>query len=498
MKVPQPLYDQVMTWLKEDKKNYIGGKWVLGEGKPITIINPATEEPLVTYQSASVAQVNAAIDSAEYEFAQKTWAKMQARDRADVIRQLGAVVRKHRMELALIESLQNGKTFSEAYDDDMPDSADVFDYYAGWTDKFYGEVAPVGYNSLNYILREPLGVCGLIVPWNFPLLLAMWKLAPALATNNTVVMKPSNCTPLTLLRVMEYADKELNLPPGLINIVLGSGKEVGDALTASPKVAKISFTGSTGVGKKILESSGQFHLRQHSLELGGKSANIFFEDTPNIDEAIARSFMVMFRQKGEKCSEPTRFIIHESLYKKVSEKLVAMANAYRLGNPLEETTEQGPQCNSHHYQSIITYLEEAKRIGLQQLCGGLPEKKGDLAKGYYIKPTIYGDVDPNCRLAQEEIFGPLLCLFPFKTDAEALALANNSQYGLAAGLYTANISRAHTFARDLQAGMIFINKYGQYDFAAPFGGTKQSGLGREMAIHSMEAYTQVKSVLIAL
>ena len=497
MKLRKELFDQVMDWMKKEKKNYIGGEWVSGQGKPITLVNPATEEALLTYQGASVAQVKDAVASADIEFKKQTWGSRPARELADLLRKLGNVARVHIEELALIESLQNGKTFTEAYADDMPDCADIFDYYAGWTDKFYGEFMPVGPKNMNYVIREPLGVCGLIVPWNFPLLLTMWKIAPALATR-TVVVKPSSYTPLSFVRFMEYADKELDLPPGLINMVLGSGREVGDALTASDKVAKISFTGSTEVGKKIMENSGKHHLRQHSLELGGKSANIFFADTPDLDAAILRSFNVMFSQKGEKCSEPTRFIIHESLYKKVADKLVEMANAYRLGDPLKEETQQGPQCHKQHYESVISYLEEAQRSCLKKLCGGMPEKTGETAKGYYIRPTIYGEVDPGSRLAQEEIFGPLLCLFPFKTDDEALEIANNSQYGLAAGLYTADVSRAHTFARDLQAGMIFINKYGQYDFAAPFGGTKQSGIGREMGIHSMEAYTQVKSVLLAL
>jgi acyl-CoA reductase-like NAD-dependent aldehyde dehydrogenase len=394
--------------------------------------------------------------------------------------------------------LQNGKTFNESLFDDLPDSADVFDYYAGWTDKYYGELGPVGHGSINYIVREPLGVCGLIVPWNFPLLLTMWKVAPALAANNTVVVKPSSYTPLSFIRFMELLDAELKLPPGLINMVLGEGREVGDAMTASDRIAKISFTGSTAVGRKIMEGSGRHHLRQLSLELGGKSPCIFFEDTPDLDAAIDRAYHVMFSQKGEKCTEPTRFIIHEKIYRHVADRLVAKAKAYRLGDPLKEETQQGAQCHRQHFESVVGYLGEAERTGLKKLCGGMPEKKGDIAKGFYVLPTIYDDVDPDCRLAQEEIFGPLLCLFPFKTDEQAIEMANNSQYGLAAGLYTANLSRAHVVARELKAGQIFVNKYGQYDFAAPFGGYKQSGTGREMGIHSMEAYTQVKSVLILL
>ena len=498
MQVPPELLQRVQKWLKQEKKSYINGQWVRGEGKGITLYNPATEEVLCEYAGLSEAQLNDAIEAADTEFKKQTFGNLPARDRAVLLRKMGDIVRRNTQELALIETLQNGKTFVESLGDDLPDSADVFDYYAGWTDKFYGEVSPTGAGTLNYILREPLGVCGLIVPWNFPLLLTMWKLAPALATNNTVVVKPSSYTPLSFIRFMELLDAELQLPPGLINMVLGQGSLVGNALTASPKVAKISFTGSTEVGKKIMEGSGKNHLRPLSLELGGKSPCIFFEDTPNLDAAIARAYQVMFSQKGEKCSEPTRFIIHRSIYKKVADALVERAKAYRLGNPLDPNTQQGAQCHKQHFESICNYLEEGKRIGLKQLCGGLPAKTGDLAKGYYVLPTIYDNVDPNCRLAQEEIFGPLLCLFPFETDEEAIALANNTPYGLAAGLYTANISRAHTLARELQAGQIFINKYGQYDFAAPFGGTKQSGLGREMGVHSIEAFTQVKSVLIQL
>lgn len=498
MQVSPALFDRVSKWLKQEKKSYFNGQWVSGEGEAITLYNPATEEKICEYASLSQKQLECAIDGAEAEFKSQTWGKLPARERARLLRQLGEVVRENTEELALIETLQNGKTFLESLNDDLPDSADVFDYYAGWTDKFYGELGPVGYGSLNYIVREPLGVCGLIVPWNFPLLMTMWKLAPALTANNTVVIKPSSYTPLSFIRFMELMVERVKLPAGLINMVLGQGRAIGDALTASKKVNKISFTGSTVVGKKIMENSGQNHLRSLSLELGGKSPCIFFEDTPNLDEAINRSFHVMFSQKGEKCTEPTRFIIHESIYKEVSEKLVAKAKAYRLGDPLKPETQQGAQCHRAHYESIVGYLEEAERIGLNKLCGGMPEKKGEIAKGLYVLPTIYGDVDPNCKLAQEEIFGPLLCLFPFKTDEQAIEIANNSEYGLAAGFYTANLSRAHTVARELQAGQIFINKYGQYDFSAPFGGLKQSGLGREMGIHSMEAFTQVKSVLISI
>jgi acyl-CoA reductase-like NAD-dependent aldehyde dehydrogenase len=498
MKVSSELLARVTKWLQQEKKSYIDGQWVAGEGEVITLFNPATEEKLCAYAGLSEKQLDFAIDSAETEFRKFTWGRLAARDRANLLRKMGEIVRRNTEELALIETLQNGKTFNESLFDDLPDSADVFDYYAGWTDKHYGELGPVGHGSLNYIVREPLGVCGLIVPWNFPLLLTMWKVAPALAANNTIIVKPSSYTPLSFIRFMELLDAELELPPGLINMTLGEGRRIGDALTASPKVAKISFTGSTSVGRKIMEKSGQHHLRALSLELGGKSPCIFFEDTPNLDTAVDRAYHVMFSQKGEKCTEPTRFIIHESIYERVAKRLVEKAANYRLGDPLKEETQQGAQCHRQHFESVIAYLDEAKRIGLKKLCGGLPEKKGEIAKGFYVLPTIYGEVAPDCRLAQEEIFGPLLCLFPFKTDTEAVELANNSAYGLAAGLYTANISRAHSIARDLQAGQIFVNKYGQYDFAAPFGGVKQSGLGREMGIHSMDAYTQVKSVLIAL
>jgi acyl-CoA reductase-like NAD-dependent aldehyde dehydrogenase len=498
MKISSELLARVTKWLQQEKRNYIDGQWVAGEGGAITLYNPATEEVLCQYAGVNEKQLDIAIDAAGEEFRKFTWGRLAPRERANLLRRMGEIVRKNAEELALIETLQNGKTFNESLFDDLPDSADVFDYYAGWTDKYYGELGPVAYGSLNYIVREPLGVCGLIVPWNFPLYLTTQKVAPALATNNAIVVKPSSYTPLSFIRFMELLDAEMKLPPGLINMVLGAGRVVGDALSASPKVAKISFTGSTEVGRRIMEMSGKHHLRPLSLELGGKSPCIFFEDAPNLDAAIDRAYHVMFSQKGEKCTEPTRFIIHESIYQRVAQRLVEKATAYRLGNPLEEETQQGAQCHRQHFESVVGYLEEAGRIGLKKLCGGLPEKKGDLAKGFFVLPTIYDDVDPNCRLAQEEIFGPLLCLFPFKTDAEAVELANNSSYGLAAGFYTANVSRAHAVARDLQAGQIFVNKYGQYDFAAPFGGTKQSGLGREVSIHSMEAFTQVKSVLIAL
>jgi len=483
--------DWAKQWLERPLRHYWGGEWHSGHGAhPFESTNPATESFLANVPEGGPSEMNAAVIAAEAGF-QGPWRSLPKRERARVLRQIGELVRTHQAELATLEALSNGKTYREAFQDDLPDSADVFDYYAGWTDKFYGESCPVDGTFVNFTQRDPLGVCGLIVPWNFPLLLANWKIAPALAMGNTVVVKPAPFTSLSLLRFVELVHEAKLLPPGVLNVVLG-GAEAGEAMTRHPKIAKVSFTGSTSVGRRVVEGSAASNLKGVTLELGGKSPNIIFDDVADLDGVIQRSFSAMFSHKGEKCSEPTRFFLHEKIYSRFLEGLLPKVNAVVCGDPFDPATTQGAQCHRAQFEKILSYIDIGKHEGAKLLAGG--ERVGE--KGYFIRPTVFGEVTQKMRIAQEEIFGPVVACIPFKTEDEVLAMANDTGYGLAAGLYTSDVSRAHRVAQKLDAGMVFVNHYGCYDFSSPFGGVKESGWGREMAVHSLESYTKVKSIWV--
>ncbi|NRA54531.1 MAG: aldehyde dehydrogenase family protein [Gammaproteobacteria bacterium] len=487
--------DWATQWLKQPKKQYIGGQWVSGASRESWIVkNPANGQDLCQFSMADASQVEAMARVAKQCHQDKTWAKSNRTARANMLREIGRLIREHTEQLAVLETLANGKLYSESITDDIPTCADIFDYYAGWTDKYYGETSPVDDGYLNYTLQEPVGVCGLIAPWNFPLYQASLKIAPALAMGNAIIVKPSEYTPLTTIYLFELIDQYLDLPPGVINLLLTDG-EIANQLTISDNVDKISFTGSTDVGRKIVQNSGKSNLKAATLELGGKSPCIFFEDTPNLAGAIDRAFNVMFSHKGEKCSEPTRFLIHDSIYDQVLSALIEKANAVKCGNPFEPGITQGAQCNEAQFNKIMQYIEIGKTEA-ELVAGGMADTEGDNASGYFIRPTIFSNVDQRARIAQEEIFGPILCCTRFKTTAEAVAMANDTAFGLAAGIYTSNISRAHRVAEQIDAGMLFINRYGCYGLSSPFGGFKQSGWGKEMAIHSLSSYTKTKCIWI--
>ncbi len=482
-------------WLSQPKQQYINGEWVTGaSAESWTVKNPANGQALCSFAMADAEQVETTAQIANQRHEAGTWSKVSRTKRANILREIARIIRENTEKLALLETLPNGKLFSESMVDDIPTCADIFEYYAGWTDKYYGETSPVEDGFLNYTLKEPVGVCGLIAPWNFPLYQASLKIAPALAMGNTVIIKPSEYTPLTVIYLMELIDSQLDIPAGVINVLLTNG-QMANQMTLSNNVHKISFTGSTGVGRKIVQNSGLSNLKAATLELGGKSPCIFFADTPDLDGAIDRAFTVMFSHKGEKCSEPTRFIIHDSIYDYVLEKLVAKADAIKCGDPLEAGVDQGPQCNEVQFNKIMEYIEIGKTEA-KLVAGGYADTEGDNANGYFIRPTIFSDVAPDARIAQEEIFGPVLSCIRFQTTEEAVAIANSTEFGLAAGLYTADVSRAHRVAEQLDAGMLFINRYGCYGLAAPFGGFRQSGWGKEMAIHSLASYTKTKGVWV--
>jgi aldehyde dehydrogenase (NAD+) len=490
------LRERASTWANKRQALYIDGRW-REAARVEPCLDPSRRAAICEVGQASQAEVDEAVAAARAAFRGPAWAGMTRKERGDRLRRAGQIIRENTEELAGIIALENGKTFVEARDDDMPDTADIFDYYAGWVDKFYGETAPVEKGFLNYIVHEPVGVCGLIVPWNFPLLLAMWKIAPALAMGNTVVVKPSEQTPLSLIRCFELFDEAELFPPGVLNLVTGDGV-VGAMISAHRDIDKVSFTGSTASGKKVASAASLSNLKTVSLELGGKAPVILFDDLPDFDAAVARCAHVHFSQKGEKCTEPTRLIIQDALYDRFAAAIVERARAIRCGDPFDPATGQGPQCGQAQFEKIMGYIAQGQADGATLLSGGHALSPSAAPEGYFIEPTVFGDVDNRMSIACEEIFGPVLVLQRFTTEEQALRMANDTPYGLAAGVYTANLSRAHRVAGALEAGQVFVNRYGCYDFASPFGGFRQSGWGKEMGIHSLSAYTRQKSVWIAL
>ncbi|WP_239912519.1 aldehyde dehydrogenase family protein [Vibrio harveyi] len=482
-------------WLSKDKKQFIGGQWVLGNLENNWMVtNPSNRDVLCNIPLADEQLVEEATVVASQAHQSGVWSKVSRTERAKVLRDIAQVIRDHTEVLAVLETLPNGKLLTESLADDIPTCADIFEYYAGWTDKFYGETSPVDPEYLNFTNKEPVGVCALIAPWNFPLYQAALKIAPALAMGNTVILKPSEFTPLTSLYLIEKIVENVDIPDGVLNLVIADGS-ASNQLTVSNNVQKVSFTGSTPIGRKIIENSGQSNMKSVTLELGGKSPCIFFEDTENLDAAIDRAFTVMFSHKGEKCSEPTRFLIQEGVYDYVLEKLIAKAEAVKCGDPLDPESEQGPQCNEAQFNKIMSYIEIGKTEA-KLVAGGTRDTSNGNDNGYFVRPTIFSEVPEDARIAREEIFGPVLSCIKFRTEEDAVRIANNTEYGLAAGIYTSNVTRAHRMVEQIDAGMVFVNKYGCYGLASPFGGFKQSGWGKEMAIHSLSSYTKTKSIWV--
>ncbi len=470
----------------------IGGKFQSAvSGRKFQTLNPATEEVLAEVAEAGATDVDSAVKAARTAFNRKAWQTMAARERSKLLWKVGDLITKNIDELARLESMNNGKPLFESRYVDIPSAAETFYYYAGWCTKIEGETIPVPGNFLNYTLREPYGVCGIITPWNFPLLMVAWKIAPALACGNTVVLKPAEQTPLTALCLGALC-QEAGFPDGVVNIVPGFGETAGRAIVAHSDVDKISFTGSTAVGKEIMRSAADT-MKKVSLELGGKSPNIVFADA-DLDAAAKGAFNGIFYGKGEVCAAGSRLLVEEKVHDALMQKLLDRAKELEPGDPLSIKTRLGALVSRAQMERVLGYVE----TGLAE--GATPVLRGERAgeKGFFVKPTIFDRVDPRMRIAQEEIFGPVLSTITFSGMDEMVEKTNATIYGLAAAVWTRDVAKAHKVARQIQAGTVWINSYNMLCEQSPFGGYKQSGFGRELGRHGIDLYTQVKSVWVSL
>jgi acyl-CoA reductase-like NAD-dependent aldehyde dehydrogenase len=489
-----------VTAVKESLKPFklfINGKWEESlSGRTIPVMNPATGEQLTIVPDAGPEDVDRAVKAARRSFEDRVWRKMDVSRRERIIWRIGELIEKNKEELGTLECLENGKTFREALRGDIPPTSDIFYYYAGWARKIYGETIPVDGNYLNYTLREPVGVVGMITPWNYPMLLAAWKVAPALATGCSMVLKPSELTPLTTFKLAQYC-LEAGVPEGVVNVVTGFGPTAGEALGRHLDVDKIAFTGSIRTARALLKASGESNLKRLSLELGGKSPNIIFPDA-DLERAMKAAFWGIYANKGEVCSAGSRLLVHEKIYEEFLNRLADRARRMRVGNPLDPQTEMGSQISQGQLDKILGYIESGKQEGARLLCGGERDVEGEKAKGFFVKPTIFAEVRPQMKIAQEEIFGPVLAALKFRDPEEAAEIANSTIYGLVSAVWTRDIGVAHRLAQQIKAGSVWINAYNCFDSSSPFGGYKQSGFGREMGPHALESYTQVKSVWVSL
>ncbi|MGZ3365627.1 MAG: aldehyde dehydrogenase family protein [Caulobacteraceae bacterium] len=472
-------------------KLLIGGQWVDGEaGATIDVVNPYDGSTIVSIAEGREEDVERAVRAAKAAY--PAWAKLPAHERGRLLLKLADRIEADGEHLARLESQNTGHPIRDCLNLDVPRTVLCFRDFGGMADKLEGSVIPVDAGFLNFVDREPIGVVGAIVPWNFPLMFTSWKLGPALAAGNTVVIKPSEITPLSTLRVGELM-LEVGFPPGVVNIVTGYGNTVGQRIAEHREIGKVSFTGSTNVGRKVVEASAG-NLKKVQLELGGKGPNIIFEDA-NIPAAVGGSAFAIFHNQGQACIAGSRLIIHESVKDAFLDRFIGLARSIRLGDPLDSETEMGPLTSKVHHERVLSFIEVAKGQGSQILSGGRVPEAGALSNGYFIEPTIV-TAKPEDRVSREEVFGPFVSVTTFKTDEEALALANGVAYGLGAGLWTQNLTRAHRFAKAIHAGMVWINCYKRVHPGSPFGGFGESGYGREMGFEAMREYTQPKSVWI--
>ena len=471
---------------------FIDGKWVPSvSGKTFATINPATEEEICQVAEGDAADVDAAAKAARHAFEDGPWARMDARDRGRLMYLLADRMESELEQLAALETLDNGKPISEAKTADLPLAIDCLRYYAGYADKIHGKTIPIRGNHLCYTKSEPIGVAGQIIPWNFPILMTAWKWGPALAAGCTIVMKPAEQTPLTCLRMAQLA-KEVGIPDGVINVVPGFGPTAGAACVKHPLIDKIAFTGEHRTAQIITRDSADT-LKRLTFELGGKSPNVVFADA-DLDAAVQGAYVGLFLNQGQCCCAGSRLFVEESVHDEFLEKLQALTAKRKVGDPFASDTTQGAQVDQAQFDKIMSYVDKGREEGANCVSGG--NRVGD--KGYFIEPTIFDGVEDNMTIAQEEIFGPVLSVLTFTDKEDMIRRANNTMFGLAAAVWTKDLSTAHDYASRVRAGTVWVNCYDVFDAAAPFGGFKMSGHGRELGEEGLRAYTENKTVTIAL
>jgi aldehyde dehydrogenase (NAD+) len=471
---------------------FIGGKWVpSASGKTFETIHPATEEVICEVAEGDKEDVDAAVDAAREAFDHGPWSKMDARDRGELIRKLAELIEEEADELAALETLDNGKPISDSRAADIPLVIDCLKYYAGWADKIEGRTIPVRGDYFTYTRREPVGVCGQIIPWNFPALMAAWKWGPALAAGCTIVMKPAEQTPLTCLRMARLAQKA-GIPDGVINVVPGYGPTAGAAIVKHPGVDKIAFTGE-GATAKIIQREAADTFKRLTFELGGKSPNVIFADA-DLESAIEGAYFGLYFNQGQCCCAGSRLFVEERVHDEVIDRVKEKNKDRKVGDPFDPETQQGPQVDEAQFEKILKYVEYGKKDGASCITGG--KRVGN--KGYFVEPTLFAGVTDNMRIAREEIFGPVMSVLKFKNVDEIIRRSNDTNFGLAAAVWTRDVAKAHRYAKEVRAGTVWINCYDVFDAAAPFGGFKQSGLGRELGEAGLANYTELKTVTVSM